>query len=232
MDEVLRQFSRETGAEYHAGDGPYRRMMIRLGKHWLHSFGTVHARVGPWTVSIGGYLRERERAFTQIYAPYVNPDGFRFSIARTNFFWDLGKKFNLIRYINVGFPEFDRAFVIGGYDEGRVRTLFADPKFRELILAQPAFGMDVKDKPWPFAIGTEPYFPEDVDILLLQVREGATDFGQLKALLDVFVATLERLCQLGSARREPPGVEPWGLFGTAIPKLSPPPIRSTTDGPS
>ena len=85
MDEVLQRFSREIGAEYHPGDGPYRRT-VRIGQRWVHSYGTVYAQAGPWTVSIGGYTRENERTFTQLYAPYLNPGGFRFSVTRTDFF--------------------------------------------------------------------------------------------------------------------------------------------------
>jgi hypothetical protein len=231
MDDVLRQLSRELGAEYNAGEGPYTRM-IRLGKHFTHSYGTVHARAGPWIISIGAYTREDERTTTQLYAPYVNPEAFRFTIARTGFLRNLGKKLGLLKDIDVGFPEFDEAFIINGKDEGRVRTLFADPKLRELVQAQPKFSMKVCDKPWPFAIGAEPYFPENVDMLVFDVHEAITDVGRLRATLDAFVAVLERLCLIGAARREPPGVEPWGLFGTAIPKRSRPHLSSMTDTPA
>jgi hypothetical protein len=229
MNEVLRELSREIGADYTEGDGPFSWGFRIEGS--VHSYGAVHAHVAPWTVAIGSCTvvskgsTSKGSTSTQMYAPYVNPDGFRFSIVRTSFFLGLGKKLGLVRHIVVGFPEFDEAFVIRGNDEERVRSLFADPKFRGLIQAQPTFRMDVKDKPWPFAIGAEPYFPENVDVLLFQVPKAITDVGQFKALFDAFIATLEQLCQLGAARREPPGVEPWGLFGLAMPKLSRPQIK-------
>ncbi|WP_165228803.1 hypothetical protein [Aquisphaera insulae] len=212
MDEVLQRFSREIEAEYHPGDGPYRRT-IRIGDRWVHSYGTVHARAGPWIVSIGGYTREHERTFTQLYAPYSNPGGFRFSVHSTDFLTRLARKLGLWRPVDVGFPECTEAFVITGNDDDRLRTLFAEPRFRELIGARRRFSMEVQDKPWRFAIGAEPDFPPDVDMLVLEVREGVTDVGQLKSLADGFAATLEQLCRTGSARSEPPGVKPAGLIG-------------------
>lgn len=221
MNEVLRELSLEIGADYKEGEGPYIQRRIRLAG-LIHSYGVVHAHVAPWTVTIASYTDSREDTFTQMYVPYVNPDGFRFWIARRGtadlLFCRLVKKLGLGKLIDVvGFPEFDEAFAIAGNNKGRVRTLFADPKFRGLIQAQPTFRMEVRDKPWSFAIGAEPSFPENVDVLLFEVLEAITDVGQLKTLFDAFIATLEQLCQLGSAQRVPPGVEPWGLFGVAMP---------------
>jgi hypothetical protein len=210
MDEVLRELSREMGADYITGDGPYRRM-IRTAKHYVHSYGTVTTPAGQWTVSIGGYTRESERTFTQLYAPYLNPGGFRFWVTRTDFLTRLSRKLGLWRQIDVGFPECNETFFIHGNNDARVRTLFAEPRFRELIQAQPDFSINVHDKPWKFAIGAEPDFPEDV--LVYEARGAVTDVGRLKALADGFAATLEQLCRTGSARREPPGVMPSGLFG-------------------
>ena len=69
-------------------------------------------------------------------APYVNPEGFRFTIYRKGILSELGKLFGM-QDIEIGDPEFDEAFIIKGTDEARVQNLFADAKLRELIRAQP-----------------------------------------------------------------------------------------------
>ena len=49
-------------------------------------------------------------------APYVNPDGFRFTIYRQGVFSDIGKWLGM-QDVTVGCPEFDEAFIIKGNNE-------------------------------------------------------------------------------------------------------------------
>ena len=88
---------------------------------------------------------------------------------------ELGKTLGLLQAIEVGSLEFDKAFVVSGTSKKRVRTLFADPEFRQLILAQPDFNMAVKDTPWALTIGSAPDFPADVDVLHCHVTEAILD---------------------------------------------------------
>ena len=46
-------------------------------------------------------------------APYINPEGFRFTIYRKGFFSGLGKLLGM-QDIEIGDPEFDEAFIIQG----------------------------------------------------------------------------------------------------------------------
>jgi hypothetical protein len=120
-DEVWRQLSQETGAEFVEGG--------------MWKGNKVQAHVGPWTVTLDTFTVHTQHShvtYTRIRAPYVNPEGFRFTIYRKGFFSDLGKLLGM-QDIEVGDPEFDEAFVIQGNDEARVVTLFSDPKVRSLI---------------------------------------------------------------------------------------------------
>jgi len=132
----------------------------------------------------------------------VNPAGFRFTIYRKGFFSDLGKLLGM-QDLEVGDPEFDEAFVIQGNDESRVRTLFADPKIRQMIQAQPKLRLTVKDSEGWFG----PRFPEDVDELHFQVTGVLKDVERLKALFDLFATVLDQLWRLGLATKQEPGVE-------------------------
>jgi hypothetical protein len=49
--------------------------------------------------------------------------------------------------------------------------------------------------------------PEGVDELHFQVVGVIKDVERLKALFDLFAAVLDRLCRIGSAQKQMPGVE-------------------------
>jgi hypothetical protein len=134
-------------------------------------------------------------------APYVNPEGLRFTVYRKSFFSELGKLLGM-QDIEVGDPEFDEAFIVKGTDEFKVQELFADPEVRSLLLAQPEVRLEVKDSEGWFG----PSFPEDVDELHFQVHGVIKEMDRLKALFDLFAAVLDRLCRIGSAAEREPGV--------------------------
>jgi len=190
-DEVWRQLSQEIGAEFLEGG------------FWKGN--KVQAHVDPWTVTLDTYTEssdESSTTYTRMRAPYMNPAGFRFTIYRKGFFSHLGKLLGM-QDIEVGELEFDDAFVIQGNDEDRVRSLFADPKIRQMIQDQPKLRLTVKDSEGWFG----PRFPEDVDELHFQVTGVLTDVERLKALFDLFATVLDQLWRLGLATKQEPGVE-------------------------
>jgi hypothetical protein len=190
-DEMWRQLSDEIGAEFVEGS------------LWKRS--KVQAHVGPWTVTLDTHTvssGESSTTYTRMRAPYLNPEGFRFTIYRKGVFSDLGKLLGM-QDIEVGDSEFDEAFIIKGNDESKVVTLFSDPKIRQMIQAQPQIRLEVKDSEGWFG----PRFPEDVDELHFQVVGVIKDVERLKALFDLFAAVLDQLCRIGSAYKQEPGVE-------------------------
>ena len=189
-DEVWRQLSQEIGAEFVEGG------------FWKGS--KVQAHVGPWTSPWTPTPSRPARVhvtYTRMRAPYVNPEGFRFTIYRKSLFSDLGKLLGM-QDIEVGDPEFDEAFIIKGNDEAKVRELFSNPKIRQMIQDQPKIRLEVKDSEGWFG----PKFPEDVDELHFQVVGVIKDVERLKALFDLFAAVLDQLCRIGSAYKQEPGI--------------------------
>ena len=189
-DEVWRQLGDEAGTEFVEGG------------FWKGS--KVQAHVGPWTVTLDTHTVHTGHAhftYTRMRAPYVNPEGLRFTVYRKGFFSELGKLLGM-QDIEVGDPEFDEAFIVKGTDEFKVRELFADPEVRSLLLAQPEVRLEVKDSEGWFG----PSFPEDVDELHFQVVGVIKDVERLKGLFDLFAAILDRLCRIGSAAEGEPGV--------------------------
>jgi hypothetical protein len=189
-DDMWRQLSQEIGADFIEGG------------FWKGN--KVQAHVGIWTITLDIYTEstgETHVTYTRMRVPYVNPEGFRFTIYRKGFFSELGKLFGM-QDIEVSDSDFDEAFIIKGTDEFRVRDLFANPQIRQMIQAQPKIRLDVKDSEGWFG----PTFPEDVDELHFQVVGVMKDIERLKALFDLFAAVLDQLCRIGSAYKQEPGV--------------------------
>jgi hypothetical protein len=190
-DEVWRQLSQEIGAEFVEGG------------FWASTGSKVQAHVGPWivTLDVGRSDEDGKSLVTRLRAPYINPEGFRFTLYRKSVFSDLGKILGM-QDIEVGDSDFDEAFIIKGNDESKVRDLFANPEIRQMIQTQPKIRLDVKDSEGWFG----PKFPEDVDELHFQVAGVIKDPERLKSLFDLFATVLDQMCRIGSAYKREPGV--------------------------
>jgi hypothetical protein len=190
-DEAWRKLSQEIGAQF--VDGGF----------WKGNKVQVHA--DPWTITLDTYTVQTQHThitYTRMRAPYVNPEGFRFTIYRKGLFSELGKLLGM-QDIEVGNPEFDEAFIIKGNDTGKVVSVFSDKKIQQLIQDQPTIHLSVKDSEGWFG----PQFPQDVDELHFQVVGVIKHVPRLKALFDLFAAVLDRLCRIGSTYKQEPGVE-------------------------
>ncbi len=189
-EEVWRQLCAATGAEYVQGG------------FWKGD--KVQAAHGEWTITLDTFAVSTGKTvmhFTRLRAPYVNPDGFRFTVYRHGLFTELGKLLGM-QDVTVGHPEFDRDFVIQGTDEAKLRALFDNPKLRELIAGQPSIHLSVKDNDG--AWGTE--FPADTDQLHFHAGGIIQDVARLRQLFDLFGETLDQLCHIGSAYEDKPKV--------------------------
>jgi hypothetical protein len=165
----------------------------------------VEATHGEWPVTLDTYAVSTGKTvimYTRMRAPYVNPEGFRFTIYRRGFFSGVGKMLGM-QDVEVGFEEFDNDFIIKGNDESKLRQLFANPKLRELIARQPDINFSVKDDEGWFG----PTFPDGVDELAFVVVGVIKDVERLKQLYELFSVTLEALCRMGSAYETDPGVK-------------------------
>jgi hypothetical protein len=164
----------------------------------------VEATHGEWTVTLDTYVVSTGKTvvvFTRMRAPYVNPNGFRFTIYRRGVFSDIAKRFGM-QDIEIGDEAFDRDFIVKASDESQVRSLLSDVQLRELFIAQPKIELTVKDDEGWFGAK----FPEGVDELHFQVVGVIKDIDRLKGLYDLFAETLDQLCRIGSAYEGSPNV--------------------------
>jgi hypothetical protein len=195
-EEIWRQLCSEIGAQYVAGG------------FWKGD--KVQAHCGQWTITLDSYTQTQQNStddvsttssttYTRMRAPFVNQDGFRFTIYRAGIFSGLGKWLGM-QDVEVGYPEFDDAFVIKGNDEAKLRALFANPKIRQLIEMEPDIHLTVKDDEGWFST----HFPEGVDELYFSVPRVITDVEELKSLYCLFAEILHQLCHIGSAYENDP----------------------------
>lgn len=192
-DEIWQQFARAIGGHFINGG------------FWNGS--KVEATHAQWMVTLDAYTVSAGKSavtYTRMRAPYVNPDGFQFTIYRRGLFSNLGKRLGM-QDVVVGVPQFDDDFIIQGNDEEKLRRLFANAKIRELIAPQPHIHFGVKDDENQFWGGRN--FPPGVDELIFQVPGVITDVERLKQLFELFSETLDELCRLGSAYQNDPGVK-------------------------
>lgn len=190
-NEMWQQLSQEIEAQFI--DGGF----------WRGS--KVEARVGEWTITLDTYVvstGKTSTTYTRMRAPYVNKDGFRFTIYRRGLFSDLGLLFGG-QDILVGDPLFDEAFIIKGTDEQTVRRLFENAQIRTFIASQPRIHLTVKDSEGWFG----PSFPPDVDELSFHVIGVIKDVERLKVLFELFAEALQQLCLIGSAYENDPQVQ-------------------------
>jgi hypothetical protein len=190
QEEIWRQLCSEIGAQYVEGG------------FWKGS--KVQAHHGQWTVTLDTYMdtsNDTTTTYTRLRAPYVNKDGFRFTIYRKSIFSGLGKLLGM-QDVEIGYPDFDEAFIIKGNDETKLRALFANERIRRLIEMQPCIHLTVKDDEGWF--GTQ--FPEGVDELYF-VSGYINDLDRLKSLYYLFAEILNRLCHIGSAYENDPNLE-------------------------
>ena len=189
--EIWNELSGKIGAEFQEGGFFGKDRVIAHVKEWTITLDT-------YTVSTG----KSSTTYTRMRAPYVNKDGFWFTIYRAGFFTEIGKLLGM-KDITVGFPEFDEEFVIKGNDESKVTALFSDTEIRRFIELQPRFHLEVKDDEGWF--GTQ--FPDGVDELYFRVVGVIKDMDLLEALFNLFAGILDHLCLIDSAYESNPYVE-------------------------
>jgi hypothetical protein len=164
----------------------------------------VEVNVGEWVLTLDTFTRHHGKShttYTRLRAPYVNADGFRFTIYDAGLFTPLGKALGM-QDIEIGDGAFDARFVLKGYDEQKVRQFFADDALKALFFTLTDIHMEVQDDEGWF--GTK--FPGDVDELYFERSGVMTDLIELRALFDLFSYSLHRLCHMGSAYENDPGI--------------------------
>lgn len=186
------EYCRQSGAHYIRGSGSHGDRVI--------------LRLGPWhaTVDTHGHLEhlpvEGVGRCTRVRAPYYHEDGFRFECRPhppATF-----REPEDVQHVEAGFPELDRTYVFRTNDPDRLRALFDHDRLREL-LASSAVGRLAID----FREGSvHNRLPAGVHQVTCMAACHPDSVDELKDLVEIVDHALERLAQLGSAKREGPNL--------------------------
>lgn len=184
--EIWQQFADEIGGEY-IDEGFWK-------------VKKVVAKFENWTVTLDTFTRTNENAsipYTRMRVHYKTKDEFKFKIYRKGLFSNIGKALGM-EDIEIGYPDFDEAFIIKGNDESKIIELFSNDKIRELISSQDRIYLEIKDNKGWFSPVTE----EGIYNLYFETAGVIKDIDRLKSLFMLFVLILNRLTIIGSATDE------------------------------
>jgi len=178
----------------------------------------VHAELAGFNVVLDIYTVNSNNGsfqYTRLRAPFINAGRLRFGIGRTSVFSRLGALFGA-QDIVIGVADFDRAFVIKGNDEARIRLLLSHPPLRAAIAAQPGGTIAVLDNAGFFG----PRYGAEVDVLEWKELGVIKDEARLVALFELVALLLQAL--RGHAPLEVPPAELLATFGSLVDAASAP----------
>jgi len=188
MDTNWKQLAEELKGTF--VEGPYGRDGMEVRSNgWTILFDnyTVYSTTGSTTMSTD---------YTRIRASYPTLDKFKFAIYRKGILSSIAKFFGA-QDVEVGYPEFDEAFIIKGNDESKLCSLFANPKIRQILESQESIHLEVMENESMW----DEKLPEGVFQLYYVIEEITMDMEKLKALHLLFVEILNQLAKLGSAKQ-------------------------------
>ena len=186
-DAVWEQLAEEIGGNFY--DGGF----------WLGE-SKVRGHVGDWIVTLDTYKDNHGTIFTRLRAPFVNKDGFVFTVYPEDSVVDRHAKDD--QDLEVGQADFDRRFVIKSNNIDEVKKLFSDEKIRALLQNQSqVYFRASKESGW-----YSKEFPNGIGELLFLARGEIKDLARLKELYSLFGETLDQLCRIGAAGPDDPGI--------------------------
>lgn len=181
-DETWSQVAREIGGRYEA-HGPF-------------GTGVVRYRSGEWEITLDIYKTgsSTTHTYTRMRTPFLTRNGLTFAVEREGMISAFLKRFGQ-QDIEIGDPDFDKAFLVKGNDEAKVRRLLQDPRMHQLIQVQPEVRFKIRADAGVFNKG----FPEGVHELYFEMTGVVKDTERLRALFALFSLTLERLVEIDAA---------------------------------
>ncbi|MCE3295143.1 MAG: hypothetical protein K0R65_857 [Crocinitomicaceae bacterium] len=181
----MKEFAEKLNGDYIEGVAWHGdRVEIQHDK-WIIIFDThtFYSAAGSMSVS---------KNITRVRAPFQSQQDFRFLLFRNTLWGSLSKLFGAQDVI-VGDPAFDKAFVIKGNDESKIRELFSNARLKELIQAQDNIHLEITTQ--------EGYFGEDLpqgQYELFFMTDGVVnDIRQLELLYELFKEVMDQFQKMG-----------------------------------
>lgn len=131
---IWQEFAKETGGIFREGYSWISDSTEIEHKNWKIIFDNFTA----WS---GKYSSET----TRIIVPIILTDGFRFKIYREGLIRKIEKLFGA-QDIKIGYPDFDKAFIIKSNNEFKIKTLLQNKEIRKLIESQKEVNLEISDQ--------------------------------------------------------------------------------------
>lgn len=130
---------------------------------------------------------------TRVVVPIVLIDNFRFEIYKEGFVRKIEKLFGA-QDIEIGYPEFDKAYTIKSNNEFKTKALLRNKNIRKLIESQKDVNILISDQKGIW----EKQLPENEFELSYFTDGEIKDIEILKSLLELFKLILDKLYQMES----------------------------------
>ncbi|MEZ0004806.1 hypothetical protein ABH942_000149 [Flavobacterium sp. 28YEA47A] len=133
-NNIWKEFAKETGGSFVKGYSWHSdRTEIEHNK-WLIVFDNYTIWSGKLSTKV-----------TRIIAPIISADNFQFEIYRADFTRKIEKLFGA-QDVEIGYPEFDKAFIIKSNNEFKTKSLLRNKKIRDSIALQKDVNILISDQ--------------------------------------------------------------------------------------
>ncbi|MEO0897985.1 MAG: hypothetical protein AAFY71_16370 [Bacteroidota bacterium] len=194
--DVWNQLAQELQAEYDEGGFLEKESFRYQYKDWelvldLHDMEQTYASEDT--------TGQHYTTYTRLRAPFYNPLNLHFRITHEGFFTPIGK-FLGMQDIQIGYPHFDKRFLIKGNHEGKIQELFQDENLQDLLHKYEFSELIVlKDSGW-FSRS----YPEHVNVLSFDHAGVIKDMPTLKNMFATLEALLDRMVEIEVAAPDKP----------------------------
>lgn len=130
---------------------------------------------------------------TRVVVPIALKDNFKFEIYREGFVRKIEKIFGA-QDVEIGYPDFDKAFTIKSNNEFKIKTLLRNKELRKLIESQKDVNIQISDQKGIW----EDKLPENEYELSYFIDSEIDNIETLKSLLELFKVILDELFEMNS----------------------------------
>lgn len=183
---IWKKFAEEIGGKY-------------VEFHYWHS-DKAEVNYNKWKIIFDNYIEYRtvsnltlEKKYTRILAPFISLDDFRFEIYKQHFSDSIAKIFGC-QDVEIGYPEFDKKYIVKTNNEFKIKSIFRNKNFINsfINLENPNFQISDQKGIW------EEKLPEKEFELTLFFEGEINDIEILKSILNLFKEMLDALYELKS----------------------------------
>lgn len=167
---------------------------FKEGYSWRSDSNTIDYK--NWKIIFDNYTLwsgKYSTQMTRVVVPITLADNFKFEIYREGFIRKIEKLFGA-QDIEIGYPEFNKAFTIKSSNEFKIKTLLRNKEIRNLLESQKEVNIQISDQQGIW----EKKLPEGEYELSYYMDGEVDDMEILKSILKVFKLILDELYQMKS----------------------------------